>query len=245
MSNRARAKRFVRHQLARVGLAVHFVPRWEREGYGDGIDAIAEAREAQTEAAVHALRSRYERPVFGRIDSWELIRRLASCVDPSDPHLGCASQEIHVLQVLEGMERAGVSDPVLLTAALLHDVGKVLLLTEERADNIVGMVAPIGEQPPAIGLDRALLQWGHDEFAYSRLREHVRAPVAWLIRYHSIDLTRCAPLMDANDRELCRRYLLPFRRFDFGTKSKHVLPKRRIEDYRELLRTCLPPTLEI
>lgn len=241
----ASAKRFVRRHLARVGLAVHFVPRWQRDGYGDEVDALHEARNRQTEATIRELREKYARPVFGTVDTWELVRRLASCVDPSDPHLGCASQEVHVLQVLEGMEREGVSDPDLLLVGLLHDIGKVLLLTDERPENIVGMVAPVGDTPPGVGLDHALLQWGHDEFGYSRLRDHVSPPVAWLIRYHSIDLERCTPLMDARDLEYRERYLLPFRRFDFGTKSKHVLPHRRIDHYRDLVSAALPPQLVV
>jgi len=218
------------------------VPRWHRRS-GDEADIITRAHNAQTIETVTALRAKYSAPIFGRVDTWGLIRRLAECIDPSDPHLGCASQEVHVLQVLDGMERDGVRDPDLILAALVHDIGKVLLTTDEHPANIVCMNRPIGQHAPGIGLDHCLLQWGHDEIGYDRLRPFVSEPVAWLVRYHSIDLEHCAPLMNERDRTYTERYLRPFRHYDLGTKSKHFMPRKRMNDYRHIAAAALPRQL--
>ena len=39
-----------------------------------------------------------------------LVEQLAQCVDPTDCRLYCTSQQTHVSQILEGMERDGVDD---------------------------------------------------------------------------------------------------------------------------------------
>jgi predicted HD phosphohydrolase len=200
-----------------------------------------EARHArQTVAAVEELRRRYEAPVFGDVRVWDLIEMLASCIDASDQRLFGVSQQVHVLQVLEGMERDGLDDPDLVLAALVHDLGKVLLLTDEDQANVVGFNQPIGAYEPGVGLEHCVLQWNHDEFAYSRLREHVPEHVAWLVRYHSIDPVSCEPLMDDGDRERARRYLRVFMQYDHGTKSPYHLPARRIDDYREIVEDAFP-----
>jgi len=204
---------------------------------------IRERHRAQTRETVAALQRRYDRPVFGRVETWTLIERLAQCVDPTDATLGCSSQLTHVLQVLQAMEAAGVEDPDLLVAAVVHDLGKLLLLTDEAPENVVCMNAPIGEGEPGTGLDRSLLQWNHDELAYRRLAGYVPEAVAWLVRYHSLLIDQSEYLMDARDRAYTERYLRPFRRFDQGSKSAYALPRTRITHYRDLVEAALPRTL--
>ena len=215
----------------------------DRERFEEEAAAIYARHRAQTREMVTALRRRYQRPIFGRVEIGTLLERLARCVDPTDGRLGGVSQHLHVLQVLAAMETDGVTDPDMLLTALLHDVGKVLLLVGEAPENVVCFNEPIGEHEPGIGLDRCVIQWNHDEFAYSRLKDHVPDAVAWLIRYHSIRLKACAPLMDARDRDYTERYLWRFQHYDQESKSQFSLPGTRIEDYRELLEKSLPRSI--
>jgi hypothetical protein len=162
--------------------------------------AVSQAHEEQTLDSVLDLRRKYETPVLGLVEPWDLLERLAECIDPTDVALGCTSQQVHILQVLESMETAGIDDESLLTAALLHDIGKILLLTGENPENVVCLNAPVGEYQAGVGLDNCVFQWNHDEFAYMRLRDEVPEHVAWLVRYHSISIKDCQPLMDERDR---------------------------------------------
>jgi Myo-inositol oxygenase len=202
--------------------------------------AIHRAHAAQTHESVAALARKYAEPVFGRVESWSLVERLANCVDPTDVALGACNQQVHVLQVFEAMERDGVKDDELRTAALLHDLGKLLLLTGEPPENVVCYTDPIGSWAPGVGLENCVLQWNHDEFGYSRFKDHVPEPVAWLIRYHSIRVEVCAPLMDERDRAYTERYLKPFQRYDQDSKSARYVPARPIAAYRDLLEAALP-----
>ena len=208
--------------------------------FGDNAHAIHVRHAAQTIEDVAALRKKYEAPVLGRVRVWSLIEKLAECIDPSDEGLYSVSQQVHVLQVLEAMERDGVSNRELTLAALLHDVGKLLLLAGEAPEHVVCMNEPIGRYEPGIGLDKCVLQWNHDEFAYSRLRDYLPDGLAWLIRYHSIVLSSCGKYMDARDREYAARYLTVFEAYDQGSKSPYTVPKKRIGDYRDAIEEAFP-----
>jgi hypothetical protein len=162
----------------------------ERARFGEAARIITRRHEAQSREDVSRLRSRYDRPIYGRIEVWTLMERLGRCIDPSDVRLYGARQHLHVLQVLAAMEADGVTDSDLLLAALVHDVGKLRLL--------------IGEHEPGIGLDR------------------------------------CAPLMDARDREYTERHLRRFQHYDQGSKSLFAIPHRTLDHYRELLGESLP-----
>jgi len=168
---------------------------------------------------------------------------LAQCVDPTDERLFCASQQVHVLQIIDAMENEGAATGEFLLAALVHDIGKVLLLAGEAPENVVCMNRPISVGEPGAGLDQCLFQWNHDEFAYSRLKDHLPDGIAWLVRYHSIIPGSCEVYMNARDREYAERYLRPFARYDHQTKSPYFLPERRIEDYRHIVEESLPATI--
>lgn len=215
----------------------------QRARFEDDALHITLLHRAQTLDSVARLRRKYETPLFGRVETWSLIERLGRCIDPTDLRLAGVSQHLHVCQVLEAMEADGVKDEIMLLAALVHDIGKVLLVTGESPENVVCFNDPIGEYAPGVGLDQCVMQWNHDEFAHSRLRDHVPDAVAWLIRYHSIRLKACEPLMDARDRAYTDRYLRRFQHYDQESKSMYVLPRKRIEDYRPLLEKFLPRQL--
>ena len=202
--------------------------------------AIGARHEAQTRADVERLTQKYAEPIFGTTRVWDLVVQQARCVDPSDPGLFLASQEVHVLQMLDGMARDGVTDPDLVVTAIIHDLGKLLLLTGEDPANVVGTNGAIGEYDDGCGLDACVFHWNHDELAYTRFKDHVPDHVAWLLRYHSITPSRWLHLMDERDREYHERYFVPFARYDQGTKSRFRLPQQRLDDYRDLVERTFP-----
>ncbi|HEV2057193.1 MAG TPA: inositol oxygenase family protein [Methylomirabilota bacterium] len=217
-------------------------PGWQE--FAREARAVSERHWRQTRETVATLKQKYEQPVLGRQRVWDLVEKLALCVDPTDARLYCTSQLIHVQQIVAGMERDGVNDPDMLIAAITHDLGKVLLLTGEAPENVVGMNAPIGRYPAGVGLDNVVFQWNHDEFIYSRLKDYLPDHLAWLLRYHSIEIPLTRPFMDASDRAYLERYLLPFRKYDQGTKSACVLPPRTIlEKHRDLIEGAFPRSI--
>jgi hypothetical protein len=230
----ARLRRFV----------YRLTPGWR--AFAREADAITERHWRQTRDTVAALKQKYEQPVMGYERVWTLVERLALCVDPTDGELLGVSQLVHTRQVVAAMERDGMRDPSMLVAAITHDLGKVLLLMAEAPEHVVGMTAPIGPHLQGIGLDNGVFQWSHDEFVYSRLRDHVPDHVAWLLRYHSILIDQAEPFMDARDRTYLERYLRPFRIYDQGSKSPCLLPSPAVlEPHRELIEATFPARILI
>ena len=203
---------------------------------------ILERHAAQTLEDVAGLRRKYEQPVFGERRVWDLLDGLPGCIDPTDQRLFCASQHVHVLQMLEAMEADGTyeREPDLRLATLIHDLGKLLLLTDEDPANVVCMNEPIGRYEDGVGLDQVTFQWNHDEFGYARFRHLVPEHVSWLIRYHSIDPHATRHLMDERDLAYADRYLLPFFHHDHATKTPHHLPTVDLRAYRDLLEEAFP-----
>jgi predicted HD phosphohydrolase len=212
----------------------------QRNAYVVEARAIEARHAAQTVDDVEALRRKYQPPVFGTVRVWDLVERLAQCVDPSDCALFCTSQQTHILQMLEAMARDGIDDPDLLLAVLVHDLGKLLLVVGEDPANVACMNAPIGEHEPGIGLDRCAFQWNHDEFGWSRLRDHVPDGVAWLVRHHSMDVAAVGHLMDERDRGYAARYFDVFTRYDHETKTPYHLPAVQLATYRDLVEDAFP-----
>ena len=251
MTVRGAAKRVVTRALGSRGYEMRRVPPAAAAAADPApdprtADYFALAREidarhaAQTLDDVEVLRRRYREPVFGTVRVWELLERLAQCVDPSDCALFCTSQQTHVLQMLEAMARDGVDDADLILAVLVHDLGKLLLVAGEDPANVVCMNSPVGVDEPGVGLDQCTFQWNHDEFGYSRLRDHVPDHIAWLVRYHSMDAAAVAPLMDARDRDYTARYFDVFTRYDHETKTPFHLPELRLEVYRDFVEEAFP-----
>jgi Myo-inositol oxygenase len=238
---RGKVKGAVRGALSNRGYAVRrAVTESGRSEFNIEAGRIVGRHRAQTLSDVETLREKYRAPLYGRITVWDLLGELGQCIDPSDCRLYCTSQQTHVLQVVEGMENDGITDPDLLLAALIHDLGKLLLITDEDPANVVCGNYLIGDYPSGIGLDNCVFQWNHDEFGYSRLKDHVAEHLAWMIRYHSIDLVACDSVLDQRDRDYATRYLRPLMKYDFGTKSPYRLPRRSIGQYRDMIERAFP-----
>jgi len=201
---------------------------------------ITDARDRQTAEDVAALKARYENAVFGRVRVWDLVEKLALCIDASDRRLFCASQFVHLQQILAAMEQNGVDDPDMLLLAIVHDLGKVLLLAAEAPENVVGVTGRIAGGLEGAGLDATTFQFGHGEFIYSRLHGLVPDHVAWVARYHNVRLREVEPLMNERERGWARQYLVPFRRFDGGFVSPYFLPRIDLARYRDLVERTFP-----
>jgi len=234
-----KAKRAVLRALRSAGYELNRTAPSPQAFFAADAQPILDRRAQQTVDDVRALRDKYRAPVFGDISLWEAVNVLAHVIDQVDPFLMNVSQEVHTLQVVEGMIDQGADDAMLL-AGVLHDVGKVLSLVDEDPANIFGTVAPVAEFEPGIGLDQCVLQFGADDFGYSRIVGDVPDHVSWLVRYHSIVPESCEPLMDERDREYYEKYWPMLYRLDGDTKSMSRPPRTRLRDYRSLVDEAFP-----
>jgi myo-inositol oxygenase len=236
-----RLGRGVNHLLHLQGLDLQrWPPGAHQPSFGRTAVEIVERHRAQSAGDIAVLQRRYTAPVFGQCRVWDLIERLGCCVDPSDQRLYLASQQMHVLQMISRMEEDGAATPEMILAALIHDLGKLLLLTGEDPANVTSMNAPVGQWAAGSGLDNCLLQWNHDEFAYQRFKDLISPDLAWLVRYHSVQLPQVIPLMDDTDLERYERLLRPFVRYDQGTKSPVRMPTVSLLAYRDLIEDAFP-----
>jgi hypothetical protein len=201
---------------------------------------IGEARARQTADDVTALKARYENAVFGKVRMWDLIERLALCIDQSDRRLFGGSQFLHAQQVFAAMLANGVADADLLLLALIHDLGKVVLLANAAPEDVVGVTRRIAGGEPGAGLDRAVYQFGHGELLHSRVAGLVPEHVAWIVRWHNIDVAAETPFMTAQEREWTERWLVPFQRFDGGFVSPYYVPKLDLARARDLVERAFP-----
>jgi hypothetical protein len=207
-------------------------------------DAIIERHDGQTIEDIERLTERYRRPVFGEVDTWELLLMLGQCVDPTDLRLGSASQLTHVLQVLDAMVADGVTDEDLLLVALFHDLGKVLLLTDEDPANVVGLNHRVAGEVGG-GLHQLTTNWNHDEFAHMRLAGILPTAHLELVRLHSVLPPELELYLAPDDLDFARRLHTPFARYDHESKSAFLRPRVRIDDFRDLVRRRMPARLEV
>jgi inositol oxygenase len=229
----------------------------------------------QTVAFNRAKRAEYLPLRRRRMSVWEAIRYLGELVDASDPDLELPQLD-HALQTAEAL-RADARPRWLVLTGFLHDLGKVLCLFGEPQWAVVGDTFPVGcafsasivypelfaANPDArepeyatelgiysrgCGLDRVLLSWGHDEYLYHVLREHLPAEALAIVRYHSFyaghrerayDL-----LMNEEDRRLFE-HVRDFNRYDLYSKVavKPDFEKLRAY-YEDLVAEWLPGELQ-
>jgi hypothetical protein len=137
------------------------------------------------------------------------------------------------------MKADGVLNDELLLMAIIHDWGKILLLTEEDPANVVCMNKMI-TPPTRKGLAHHVSQWNHDEFAYNRLSKYLTPELSWLLRYHSIPSNDLEGYMDDNDVYLHQRYHSIFYKYDQGSKSPTLRPSVNINEYKSFIESVFP-----
>lgn len=143
---------------------------------------------------------------------WEAMDFLNNLIDDSDPDTSLTQIE-HLMQTAEAI-RAGGHPRWFILTGLIHDLGKILCLFGEPQWAVVGDTFPVGcrysgrivfpefftDNPdsqiaeyqtecgiyePNCGLDRVLMSWGHDEYLFHVVKDHLPDEGLAMIRYHS------------------------------------------------------------
>lgn len=166
----------------------------------------------QTLGFVHQKKREYLPLARREMGVWEAMEYLNTLVDDSDPDTELSQIE-HLLQCSEAI-RADGHPRWMIATGLIHDLGKVLCLYGEPQWAVVGDTFPVGcrysdkvvfpefflENPDSqvaeyqtpcgiyeehCGLDHVHFSWGHDEYLYHVVKDHLPAEGLALIRYHS------------------------------------------------------------
>ncbi|HZE82914.1 MAG TPA: inositol oxygenase family protein, partial [Puia sp.] len=143
---------------------------------------------------------------------WDAFAFLNQLVDDSDPDTDL-DQFQHLLQTSEAIRADGHPDWMVL-AGLFHDMGKTLCLFGEPQWAVVGDTFPVGcaysekivypeffvNNPDhdhevyrtkfgvyseGCGLRNVHMSWGHDEYVYQMMKDHLPEPALYMLRYHS------------------------------------------------------------
>jgi inositol oxygenase len=165
-----------------------------------------------TREFARAMREKYAARTRGEMSVWEACEFLNTLVDESDPDTDL-SQIQHLMQTAEAIRRDGHPRWMILTG-FLHDLGKTLCLYGEPQWAVVGDTFPVGcawsnqivfpeffaANPDAsvpayqtrlgvysegCGLENVDLSWGHDEYLYHVVKDHLPEEGQYMIRYHS------------------------------------------------------------
>lgn len=210
-----------------------------------------------------------------RMGVWEAIALLSEVIDASDPDTDLTQLD-HALQTAESLRRADAPRWLVLTG-FIHDLGKVLCAFGEPQWAVVGDTFPVGcafsdaivfpelfaenldarderygsehgIYAPGCGLDRVLLSWGHDEYLYHVVRDHLPAPALAVIRYHSFYAWHREGayrwLMDPSDQDKLR-WVGRFNPHDLYSKSEAPPDLAELRPYYEaLVGEFLPETLD-
>lgn len=205
---------------------------------------------------------------------WEAIELLDTLVDDSDPDTELSQLE-HLLQAAEAIRRDG-HPRWLILAGLVHDLGKLLSVFGEPQWAVVGDTFPVGcgfsdkvvfpeffESNPDLqderyqtavgiyeegcGLDQVHLSWGHDEYLYQVVKDHLPDEALYPIRYHSFYACHregaYGQLMNDRDREMFQ-WVRTFNPYDLYSKDENPpLVEELRPFYEELVDEYLPGKL--
>jgi inositol oxygenase len=206
---------------------------------------------------------------------WDAFTFLNQLVDDSDPDTDL-DQLQHLLQTSEAIRRDGHPDWMVLTG-LLHDMGKVLCLFGEPQWAVVGDTFPVGCKhsdkivypeffqynadstdsryntkygvySPNCGLRNVHMSWGHDEYVYQMMKDHLPEPGLYMLRYHSFYAQHrehaYEHLMDAHDHEMFK-FVDLFNPYDLYSKNPNPPDWKALKPYYEdLVAKYLPPVLK-
>ena len=206
---------------------------------------------------------------------WECLDFLNTLVDESDPDINLP-QVAHLLQTAEAIKADGHPDWFVLTG-FIHDLGKVLCLFGEPQWAVVGDTFPVGckfsekivfpeffalnqdsQDPrfntvngiyePGCGLDKVHMSWGHDEYLYQLVKDHLPDPALYMIRYHSFYSwhreQQYGHLTNAKDRANLA-WVRKFNPYDLYSKNPNPPALSELKPYYEdLMAKYLPATLK-
>ena len=209
-----------------------------------------------------------------KMSLWDAVDFLNTLVDDSDPDIEL-DQFQHLLQTSESIRADGHEDWFVLTG-FIHDLGKVLCLFGEPQWAVVGDTFPVGckfsnkivypeffdfnpdtknhiyNTPLGIysqncGLEKVKMSWGHDEYLYQMLKNHLPKPALYMIRYHSFYAQHREEsynhLMSEEDHDLFK-WVKKFNAYDLYSKAPTPPDSKALRPYYEALVTkYLPETL--
>jgi len=206
---------------------------------------------------------------------WEAFDFLNQLVDDSDPDTDL-DQFQHLLQTSEAIRRDGHPDWMVLVG-LMHDMGKVLCLFGEPQWAVVGDTFPVGcaysskivypeffsfnkdfsdtvynsrngVYKEGCGLRNVHMSWGHDEYVYQMMKDHLPESGLYMLRYHSFYAWHregeYAHLLDDHDREMLKWVKL-FNPYDLYSKNPVPPDWKALRPYYEdLVAKYLPAKLK-
>ena len=203
----------------------------------------------QTRQFVQEKKRQYAGRTRGEMSIWQACEYLNTLVDESDPDTDL-SQIQHLMQTAEAIRRDGHPRWMVMTG-FLHDLGKVLCLYGEPQWAVVGDTFPVGcawsgsivfpeffdANPDSrvpeyqtrlgvykegCGLSNVDLSWGHDEYLYHVVKDHLPIEGQYMIRYHSFypwhKEGAYEYLMDDQDRAMLP-WVRKFNPYDLYSKS--------------------------
>jgi inositol oxygenase len=182
----------------------------------------------------------------------------------------------HLLQTSEAIRNDGHPDWMVLVG-LVHDMGKVLCLFGEPQWGVVGDTFPVGcaysdkivfpeffsSNPdftdplysskygvyePNCGLDNVHLSWGHDEYVYHMMKDHIPEEGLYMLRYHSFYAQHREHaydhLLNDHDQEMFKWVNL-FNPYDLYSKNPNQKSWAELKPYyQELVAKYLPATIK-
>ncbi|EOR92588.1 Inositol oxygenase [Arcticibacter svalbardensis MN12-7] len=206
---------------------------------------------------------------------WQAFDFLNQLVDDSDPDTDM-DQLQHLLQTSEAIRKDNHPDWMILTG-LMHDMGKVLCLFGEPQWAVVGDTFPVGcayskkivysdffkdnsdyNNPKfnskygvydkGCGLRNINMSWGHDEYIYQMLKNHLPEEGLYMLRYHSFYAWHREGeynyFLDDHDRKMLPWVHL-FNPYDLYSKSPTPPMVEELKPYYEaLIKKYLPETLK-
>tara|TARA_Y100001934_G_C12165459_1_gene684033 strand:- start:222 stop:854 length:633 start_codon:yes stop_codon:yes gene_type:complete len=205
---------------------------------------------------------------------WEGLEFLDQLIDDSDPDIHLPQIE-HLLQTAEAIRHDGHPRWFILTG-LIHDLGKILCLFGEEQWAVVGDTFPLGcrfsdkivfheffqDNPDTnvaeystrlgiyeegCGLNNVNMSWGHDEYLYHVMKDHLPEPALYMIRYHSFYPAHREgeynELMNDHDRQMFE-WVRAFNPYDLYTKSEERVDVEELKPfYDDLINEYLPGKL--
>jgi inositol oxygenase len=205
---------------------------------------------------------------------WEAMEFLDTLVDDSDPDTDLSQIE-HLMQAAEAIRADGHPRWFILTG-LIHDLGKILCAFGEPQWAVVGDTFPVGcrysdkvvfpeffqDNPdwavpeyqtecgiyePCCGLDRLHMSWGHDEYLYHVVKDHLPPEGLAMIRYHSFYAGHregaYSHLMNSKDQRRMN-WVRRFNPYDLYSKGHAPPDVRKLRPfYEDLIAEFFPPKI--